>query len=599
MNYKGIGYMKNWEYNTLNNEIEKYVEHVSYAKELTPEFSRILLKRLYKYYPALFAEKDEKKLFNKIDVLLNPSLQNLLNPLFLPNMQKACERIVESLDKKEKILVWGDYDVDGITATTICVELFKFHGYEVQYYIPAREEGYGLNAKAMQKAIDEGIKLFITVDCGISNIEEIALVREKGIDVIVTDHHILPEELPNAYAIINPFLCNVDESFASFDSQDIALCGAGVAFFVMCHLNNMLAQRSKNKCDMREFLDLVALATIADMVPLRGINRILVKNGLQRLADTNRIGIQALKEISGYLRSQKLSTGQVSFAIAPRINAVGRMSQATTALELLLSKDYNHAMKLAQELDMHNSQRKQEEESIIEEAHIQAQNYTNDFSLVLANEHWNQGIIGIVASRMIEKYYKPTLILTQIEDSDYYKGSGRSTAEIDLYNALCACKDDLDSFGGHEKAAGVRIHKDNIESFRQNFNSYVAQKLQNVQPLPTIHVDENLHFSQSADPLFLQEIALLEPFGIGNAEPSFVTNNASLREVKRFGYDKKHLQLKIYEEHSGRHLHAKLWNVEDFPLKEQSAIHVVYSIEIEQYKGMPQVSMKLKDYKEA
>ncbi len=593
--------MKNWEIKKIDNELEKYVSHISHAMQLTPEFTRILLKRLHKNSPSLFIEssEDDKKIFEKIDAFLNPSLQKLLNPKFLPDMEKAGNRILEAVKNKEKILVWGDYDVDGITATAICVELFRFHGVEVLSHLPMREEGYGVNKTSLAKYIDEGINLLITVDCGISDIEAIEYANEKNVEAIVTDHHILPDELPKAYAIINPYLCLSESSFdySSFDEQDLALCGAGVAFFAMCHVNNLLAEISGKKCDMREFLDLVGLATIADMVPLRGLNRILVKAGLLKLGESKRIGIQALKEVSGYLRNQKLSTGQVSFSIAPRINAVGRMSNPRTALELLLATDYNHAFNLAKELDKQNSERKSEEETIINEAITQAKSYDEDFALVLASDSWNQGIIGIVASRMIEKYYKPTFILTKTVDENYYKGSGRSTSEIDLYDALCACKDHLESFGGHKKAAGLRIKADKLEKFRESFNQYVAEKLNNTKVLPTIHIDEELHFGQSADPVFLQEVALLEPFGIGNAEPSFVTRNILLQGVNRFGYDKKHLQLKLYDDVPGKMLHAKLWNTETFPFNEGDTLQVVYGIEIEQYKGIPQVNMKLKDYK--
>ncbi len=589
--------MKNWAIQDLDSNFTKEIDSIAQSAELSPQFTRVLLKRLARNYPHLLEKeikKNKQEILDFIDAFLNPSLQKLLSPNFLPDLEKSAIRIAKAVENNEKILIWGDYDVDGITSSALCVDFFKKHNYEVEYHLPRREDGYGLNIPQLKNFIDKGLDLLITVDCGVSEHEAIDFANAHNIDCIITDHHILPDQLPNALSIVNPCICKENDDF---DLKDVALCGVGVAFFLMCEVNNLLAKSGRQKQDMREFLDLVALGTIADMVPLRGLNRILVKNGLMKIADSKRLGVQALKEVSGY-KLAKLSAGQVSFGLAPRINAAGRMDTPDIAIKMLLADNYQEALKLAKELDDWNSARKAEEEEMTQNAHEQARNYDNDFALVLQNEEWNQGIVGIVASRMLEKWYKPSFVLTQESNNrDVLKGSGRSTAEIDLYEALTHCKDDLLSFGGHKKAAGLTIAKDKVGSFRKNFNAYVAEKLDNKLPLPTLYIDDMLNFDKSADPIFMQEISLLEPFGINNAEPSFTTKNVRLQSLRYFGFNNKHLNVELLDTATQRSMRAKIWNVSDFPHKEGDLLEIVYSLELDNSSGMTQVAMKLKDFR--
>ncbi len=587
--------MKNWSLNELDPLLENEIESIANKAELSPQFTKILLKRLIRLYPHLKEKNFNKdEIYKAIENILNPSLQKLLHPTFLPDVDKAAQRIACAIQENKKILIWGDYDVDGITSTALCVDFLKKHNYSATYYLPRREEGYGLNCATLQKFINDDIDLLITVDCGISENEVIDFANKHNIDCIITDHHLAPEILPNAYAIINPCLCIENRDYAL---KDIALCGCGVAFFLMCQVNNLLHKNTGIKCDMREFLDLVALATIADMVPLRGLNRILVKNGLALIAESKRLGIQALKEVSGY-KNAKLTAGQVSFGLAPRINAAGRMDSPDIALEVLLASNYENALKLAKELDNWNIARKAEEDEMVQNALEQAENYKNDFVLVLSNELWNGGIVGIVASRMLEKYYIPTIIFTQESNNpNYLKGSGRSTTEIDLYDALNHCKEDLISFGGHAKAAGLTIEKDKLDIFRKNFNAYVAQKLENKKALPSIYIDEELSFDISSNPLLLQEIMLLEPFGINNAEPNFTTKKVMLKSLVYFGFGNKHLKVELLDTKTRISMRAKVWNAYNFPYKEGDICEIVYSLELDNSSGMTQVNMKLKDYR--
>ncbi len=586
---------KEWKY-TENTAVQRHIEYVASSLQLSTAFTQLLFKRMqkkYSYFNELIEENKLKELTRFIHYFINPSLQNLLFPTFLPDMEKACEIICKCIKNKEKILIWGDYDADGITATAICVEFFEMHGYKVLYHIPNRNEGYGINKDILKKYIDEEVKLIISVDCGISDNESIEYAREHNVKVVITDHHTPPENLPTAHAIINPHCCSHSDDFYA---QDVELAGVGVVFFMLCHLNNELRSISGTKCDMRDFLDLVALGTIADMVPLIGQNRILVKNGVLKLSEARRISLQALKDVAGYQNQAKLNTGNISFALAPRINAAGRMGNPLIALELLLCKDYDKAHALAKELDEYNTQRKQEEDLIVEEAMEQAKLYEDKLSLVLYNPEWNQGIVGIAASRMVEKFNKPAFILTN-GSQELCKGSGRSISEINLNKALEACSEHLLTYGGHKYAAGLKLEQDKLEQFRQAFEEYVVSIVGNKPIKPSLHIDEEMSFSDVSLYSFLKELEMLEPFGLGNAEPIFSSSDIEIKNTQSIGFAKKHLKLELREKSSGCSLYAKLWNTQEIESK-SSNLSFAYNIGLESYNGIRQVSLRVRDFKE-
>ncbi len=603
--------MKTWKIQELDKSLNPYIAQVSQKMDLSYQFTFILLKRIYRNSPHLFEEKKIDKLLKHIEFFLNPSLKYLYQPNFLTDVEKASKLIISAIKEKKKILVWGDYDVDGITSSALCYEFFKQHNYEISVHLPSRKEGYGINKQVLEKLIEEKkVDLLITVDCGTSEKENIAFAREKGVQCIITDHHTLPEnneDLPNADAFINP---HIWQENLQHNYQDIALAGVGVVFFLMCQVNNDLVKERYTKYDMRELLDIVALGTIADMVPLVGLNRILVKNGLVHIAESKRIGIQALKEVSGYDKSTKITSEQISFGLAPRINAASRMEAVEeladlqvnpyVAFNLLISTDYKEALKLAEKLNKVNSARKKEQEEIKKGAKEQAEKYEKDFALVLHNTEWNQGIIGVVASHMVKDFYKPSFILTLVKDNEgkeFYKGSGRSTEEINLYEALCACKDDLISFGGHDKAGGLKIEKENIEIFREHFNNFVAEKLGETPPSSTLLIDEDLTFLQATDNTFLQELTMLEPFGMANSEPRFQTSKVELKNIESFSMG-KHLKLEFFDTTSKQLLHCKLWNTkkEDLSYKAGDILDIVYTISLGEYRGNMQINMKIEDF---
>ncbi len=586
---------KQWSFFEKENNVLQKVSHVARALGVSPQFALLLLNRTFRQYPHLLEKNNEEALISTLDFILNPSLKKLLFPTFLKDIDNACDIVITALKAKEKILIWGDYDVDGITSTALCTAFFKKHGFTVMNHVPCREEGYGINPKRLKDFIDSGVKVLISVDCGIADVEAIKYAREHGVKIIVTDHHIPQDELPPAHALINPYFSDESESYTK---KDILLAGVGVAFFFMCHLNNAINKEFSTKCDMRDFIDLVALGTIADMMPLIGQNRILVKNGLLKIKAAERIGIRALKEISGYAPTAALSAGQISFGLAPRINAAGRMDNPRIALDLLLSEDYREAQKLAAQLDEWNAERKKEEESIVAMATEQATKYASEPTLVLADDTWNQGIIGIVASRMIEKFYKPTFILTKDQCDGYFKGSGRSIRKFHLYDALCSSTEKLMSFGGHEYAAGLKIMPENVDAFREAFNNFFIEKLGNKPCTPSVSIEDEVTFEQVSNYAFLRELEMLEPFGVGNSEPVYASTSVKVTKVEPFGYAKKHLKLEFLDTVSGQRLHSKLWNVEKFPHKVGDDVRVAYSIEFDTYNNITQVNMKIKDIKQ-
>ncbi len=584
---------KEWDFTEKNTAFLRFTEKFSQKNDLSKSFTSLLLSRLYKQYPQFFEGNKEDKISKAVELYLNPSLQKLLHPTFLPQVEEAAQIIVRAIKEEKKILIWGDYDVDGITSSALCTEFFKKHNYTVYNHIPCREQGYGINQDVLAKYIDEEFQLIISVDCGISDYESIEYAKSRNIDVIITDHHLLPERLPNADAIINPYLVKESEELLA---KDIRLAGVGVAFFFLCQMNNVLNQVFGTKCDMRDFLDLVALGTIADMMPLIGQNRILVKNGLLKIAESQRIGIRALKEVAGYAPHASLSAGQISFGLAPRINAAGRMDNPRIALDLLLCADYTEAKKLASQLDDWNHLRKQEEEEIVAQAMEQALKYENEPTLVLMEDDWNQGIIGIVASRMVEKFHKPTFILTKNQCENYVKGSGRSVKKFHLYNALIESDAHLLSFGGHEYAAGLKIDENSIDDFRASFNAFFKKNIGEQKLIPMLSVESEVSFDEVANYTFLKELELLEPFGIGNSEPIYASYEVEITKLDPFAYG-KHLKIEVLDKKSGQRLQSKIWNAKNFEHKVGDVINVAYNIEIDTYNNSAHICMKIKDIK--
>ncbi len=526
----------------------------------------------------------------EMSLFLSPNLRHLAPPDQWPGLENSAQVLAQGLLAGKQLLIWGDYDVDGITSTALVKDFLAFHGYEARHHIPSRlTDGYGLSIPAIERFASEGVGLLLTVDCGITDVEAVTRARELGMDVVISDHHLPAETLPDANAVCNPRL----ESCPC-----PSLAGVGVAFMLMAALNGVLAARNGKKADMRRYLDLVALGTLADVVELTGQNRILAKNGLLVLAKGERPGIAALKSVCNHAPTASLEAGQVVYMLAPRINAAGRMGKSEIALQLLLTHDRDEAMRLASELDSLNLARREEEKLIMAEALEQAREQAEEgrMGLVLHAPHWHPGIIGIVASRIVENLHRPTVVLC--DDRSAVKGSGRSVATFDLHAALASCADLFIGFGGHRQAAGVTMAPQNLAAFAERFNQAALDVLGNTPAPPAVTIDAELPFNLASDFTFLKELELLHPFGPGNPEPVFSSPPVRVKSVqsRNGGLNLSELT----HEESGLTLRAKTWHEHAaLPLAMKGkTVRLAYTPHIDRYNGAATVELKLRSWKE-
>jgi len=468
---------------------------------------------------------------------LNPTLSSLHDPLQLLGMQAGVQRLCLALSRGERVCVHGDYDVDGVSSVALLVTFFRAVGLDCFSYIPKRlTEGYGLSAQGVDAAVKGGASILLTVDCGISSLAEALLCREAGVDLIITDHHAPPERLPDAYAIINPLQPGCPFPFKS-------LAGVGVAFHLVIAMRSRLCDQGlfpAGKPDIREYLDLVALGTVADVVPLLGANRVLVSYGLKQLSAAGRVGVQALKAVAGV--TGEVGCGAVGFRLAPRINAAGRLEDAALGLELLLTADGAQASTIAAALDDSNAERQSLESSTLEEARAMLKEGAcrGRKSIVLGSKLWHPGVVGIVASRIAELFHRP-VILFALEDGTG-RGSGRSISRFHLLDAIRSCADHLLRYGGHSHAAGLSIQEAELERFALSFDEAAAGALDADALIPTVPYDAELSAAEIGEALPL-ELQRMKPFGMGNPEPVFLLKGAQVAECRllRGG----HLKLKL------------------------------------------------------
>lgn len=524
---------------------------------------------------------------------LNISSANLIDPFLMNDMEKAVGRIIKALQNKERILIFGDYDVDGVTASTLYKEFFKSLGVEVQIHIPDRmTEGYSLNEGAMHKANADKCTLIITADCGTSSIAPVKLAQGLGIDVIVTDHHEPPEVIPDAYAFLNP---NRHDSTYPFRG----LTGVGVAFKFIQAISQRMSFKNNltSNIDIFSLLDLVALGTIADVAPITGENRYFVKEGLRLLTEEKRIGISALKEVSG-IAGGEVNVGTVGFMLAPRINASGRLARADSAVRLLSSEDREEALVIAGHLDMTNQERQKIEIKIKNEVRelVLKERETEDKKvIVLASKEWHQGVIGIVASKIVDEFYRPC-ILIHLDEDGTGKGSARSIPGFNIFEGLEDCKDLLDRFGGHKYAAGLSIKESNIPLLRERLSSLISEKLNEQDFIPEIKMDAEIGLEDINFPL-LKEMILLRPHGISNPEPVICTKGLSITEPRVVGKDHLKIKLKkgkIFLDGIGFSMASAYNNL----IKSSDNFDVAYTPELNLYKGTYGIQLKLKDLKQ-
>jgi len=528
---------------------------------------------------------------DKARLFLSARLNDLHSPFLMKDMDKAVERIIVALDRQEHICIYGDYDVDGITSTAVLVLFLQRAGGNVSFYIPGRQhEGYGLNIEALGRIRSErDARLLITVDCGVSDVAEVAYANSRGMDVIVTDHHEVPEASASAYATLNP---KQNDCLFPFNG----LAGVGVAFNLVMALRKALRERgawaNAEEPNLREYLDLVALGTIADIVPMVDENRIFVRNGLDELSCSARPGIQALKSVCG-LENAEVTVTTVAFRLAPRMNAAGRIADAALAVRLMLCESLDEAVVLAGQLDLDNTRRRQVEGRTLKDAKKQLDPYLDDAALVLASNDWHPGVMGLCASRLAEEFHRPVVMIACDEHKGIGRGSARGIEGFDLYDAVKHCAPVLETYGGHKGAAGLSITIDNIEDFRARFSEFCSGAVDVASSeLQVIMIDAEISLQELSYGV-VQDIEALAPFGSHNPEPVFCSPD--LQSYSHMQVGKGHLKLKIKE--SGRFYDAIGFNMASrFDLGDNS-IKLAFVPQINLFNGQKNIQLKLRDIK--
>lgn len=519
---------------------------------------------------------------------IGKSLEGIHNPMLLPDIEQACRRIIQAIENKEKIVIYGDYDVDGVTSTSLLYSFLKENGADVKYFIPDRiRDGYGLNIKAINKISKLGTRLLITVDCGITSVGEVELAKAQRMEVIVTDHHTCKERIPDAVAVVNPKRLDSEYPFLS-------LAGVGVAFKLILGVTKLMGKSTKECFD--RYCDLVAVGTIADVVDLQGENRLIVDRGLKKLLNTENYGIRALLGVCG-ANDKSINSTTVAFGLSPRINAAGRMAQASIAVDLLLSQSDKEAYEIALRLDELNRERQRVEKEIFDEA-LEMIEKNSSFSdkkiIVLAKEGWHHGVIGIVASRITEQFYKPCILIA-VEGNGKGKGSGRSVEGINLFDALLASEEHLIQFGGHSLAAGLSLEMKNFDAFYECINKYIAENLKE-EPHKMLDIDCSVPpaFVSVANAKMLER---LEPYGMSNPKPVFAMCGVKVVSAVTMGTDERHLRLKI--EAGDRIIEAVGFSFGHLAkyLNAGRLIDIAFNLEVSTYQGNERLQLMIKDIK--
>ncbi len=538
---------------------------------LPPLVAALLISRGY---------KDEESALK----FLNPHFNDLNEPLLLRGMKEAVARILTAIEDKEKILIWGDYDVDGTTGTVLLRKALHSLGAETGFHIPNRfTEGYGINIPALEKAQVDGYSLVISVDCGTRSFVPLEWAKENGLDVIVTDHHISDPVRgnPPSVAVVNP-----NQAGCPYPDKDLA--GVGVAFKLA---QALLREKSDEKL-VTSFLEIAAIGTVADVMRLTGENRSIVSLGLKELVKTTNVGLRALMEVSDC--TSEMTSLHIGFRIAPRINAAGRMDVARHVVELLESDDFGEARRLAAILDSRNRERQQMQQKITELALFETDSITDKYFVVVAGDNWHRGVIGLAASKIAEKLYRPTIVLS-IENGVAH-GSARSIANFHLLNALESCSELFEQFGGHAAAAGMKMNSENIETLREKLNRYAKSALSESDTAPELLIDAVVT-SQTLSLNLLEDIKKLEPFGAGNPKPIFVTRDLYLRN-EPFVMKDKHLKLHLADK-TGKRFEAVWWDGVEKSKKQtltsDTRIEVAYTAEANTWQGNTRLQLVVED----
>jgi single-stranded-DNA-specific exonuclease len=563
---------RHWKIKDVSDELS--IQRLTDSLNISPILARLLVLR-------------EIKTFNQARQFFRPSIESLYDPFLMDQMESATSRVITALTENQKICIYGDYDVDGTCATALLYMFLKELDANVEFYIPRRlEEGYGISTTAIDIVKAKGTQLMIAVDCGITAITETDYANKLGIDVIICDHHQPKEEIPKAFAVLDPLKpgCNYPFKYLS---------GAGVAF----KLAQGLCERIGKRGLPLKYLDLVALAGAADIVPLIDENRILVNEGLNQVNLNPRPGIEALIEM-GRLQAGQLTSGQIVFTIAPRINAVGRLGDAERAVSLLIATNKKDALKFAEVLESENYERRKIDVDTFEAAKelVDSQiDLDEELAIVLHNEHWHPGVIGIVASRLVEKYYRPSVLLTTIDG--IAKGSARSINGFNIYEALQKCNDLLLHFGGHQAAAGLALDVDKVDEFRIRLNEVLKSTITSENLSEEISIDSKIRFSEIT-PKFLRILEQFAPFGPGNLRPVFLSENVQVANVPRI-VGNNHLVASFKQSSTDKVFDSIGFNMGEYfeLIKNNNELDIIYSVDktIRDNRIYPQ--LKLKDIK--
>ena len=560
----------------MNKKWEFYEKNEEKVEEIQKKF------KLSRLLATIIANKELKN-NDEIEVFLKPTRKDFHDPYLMPDMEIAVNRIIKAINNQEKVIIYGDYEVDGITSITVLKKFLADRGLEVDSYIPNRlDEGYGLNKNAIDYIVSKGYDLMITVDCGISGNEEIDYANTLGLETIVTDHHEPTETLPKALAVVD---AKRKDNKYPFNQ----LAGVGVVFKLIQAISQVYKLEEK---EYLKYLDIVCVGTISDIVPLVDENRVITKLGLKLVEVTKNVGLKSLLATIGY---KKVDSSAISFGVAPRINACGRMGHEQDALQLFLTDNVVEAVKISQKLNEYNKQRQDIEKKIFEEVLTKIENGEKDKPcIVLAEKNWHHGVIGIVSSKVTEMYYKPSILIC-LENGEG-KGSGRSIQGFDLHEALTKCSNHVDRFGGHSMAIGISVSEDNFEAFKSEFEDYVSNTNIN-ELIPVIKVDEEV-FAKDININAVNELNALEPFGEANKMPIFMYRNLRINSIRALS-DGKHLKLTLKDENMI--IDAIGFNmgnlVDEFLIGDK--IDVLGNLEVNRFNGRENVQINLKDLRKS
>lgn len=564
-----------WKIQRLTDEQKKIRDNLSAELSINPVLSQLLVQR------GIVTVEEARRFFR-------PQIQDLYDPFLMNDMHIAVERLNLAMGRKEKILIYGDYDVDGTTAVALVYKFLQNFYSNLDYYIPDRyDEGYGISYKGIDYAAENDFTLIIALDCGIKEIEKIKYAKRKGVDFIICDHHNPDDELPEAVAVLD-----AKRADSTYPYQHLSGCGVGFKFMQAFAINNGI-----DFSHIYNLLDFVAISIASDIVPITDENRILAFYGLKLLNSNPSLGLKGMIELCG-LADKEIGITDIVFKIGPRLNASGRIKSGKEAVDLLLTKDVTLARERSEDINQYNQTRKELDKNMTEEANLileNASNFADCRTIVLYNDAWHKGVIGIVASRLTEYYFKPSIVLTL--SNGLVTGSARSVPGFDIYKALDACRDILENFGGHTYAAGLSLKESNLAIFKERFEEYVAANILPSQLIPQIDIDAELMFSEIT-PKFYRVLKQFNPFGPDNNKPIFLTKRVYDYGTSRLvGKDQEHLKLELVDSRSENIMNGIAFgmHVHNDYIKGLNPFDICYTIEENNYNGSTYIQLMIKD----